>query len=162
MTRFFGKHRGKVESNVDPMLMGRLQVSAPTVFGSGMLAWAMPCVPFAGPQVGFFFLPPTGANVWLDFEGGDPDYPVWSGCFWGLGECPATPPAPGVSVLKTAAFTLQVMEVAPAAPLVTISTVTGASISFGPAGIEVKTSAGIVAIEGTQITLNRDALVVLP
>lgn len=162
MSSFFGKHRGRVENNIDPLLMGRLQVSAPTVWGSGALSWAMPCVPFAGPQVGFFFLPPTGANVWIEFEGGDPDYPVWTGGFWGVGECPAAPPAPGFNVLKTAGFTLSVTDVVPAAPLVTIETATGAKISFGPTGIEVKTAAGLVAIEGTQITLNRDALVVLP
>ena len=49
----------------------------------------MPCAPFAGSGVGFFALPPVGANVWVEFEGGDPDYPIWSGCFWGAGEVPA-------------------------------------------------------------------------
>jgi len=41
--------------------------------------------------VGLFFLPPKGANVWVEFEGGDPDYPIWSGCFWSDGEVPAQP-----------------------------------------------------------------------
>ena len=72
-------------------MLGRVQVSVPAVLGDGRLSWAMPCVPYAGSQVGFFAIPPVGANVWVEFEGGDPDYPIWSGCFWGTGEVPATP-----------------------------------------------------------------------
>ena len=84
MTQFFGKYRGKVENNIDPMMLGRVQVSVPAVLGSGQLSWAMPCAPFAGPGVGLFTVPPVGANVWVEFEAGDPDYPIWSGCFWGV------------------------------------------------------------------------------
>ncbi|MCB1831203.1 MAG: baseplate assembly protein, partial [Gammaproteobacteria bacterium] len=69
MTQFFGKYRGSVENNVDPQMMGRIQVSVPAVLGDGTLSWAMPCVPYAGPGVGLFTLPPNGANVWVEFEG---------------------------------------------------------------------------------------------
>jgi uncharacterized protein involved in type VI secretion and phage assembly len=81
MTQFFGKYRGKVKNNVDPMQQGRIHVSVPAVLGEGSLSWAMPCVPYAGSQVGFFAIPPVDANVWVEF-GGDPDAPIWSGCFW--------------------------------------------------------------------------------
>lgn len=70
------------------MGLGRLQISCPSILGEGSSSWAMPCVPYAGPNVGFFALPPTGANIWVEFEGGDPDYPIWSGCFWGATEIP--------------------------------------------------------------------------
>ena len=40
--RFYGVYRGTVESNVDPLLRGRVQVSVPEVFGDGRLAWAEP------------------------------------------------------------------------------------------------------------------------
>ena len=73
MSEFFGKYRGKVENNLDPLQQGRLQVSVPAVLGEGRLSWAMPSAPFAGPQVGLFAIPPQGANVWVDFEGGDTD-----------------------------------------------------------------------------------------
>ena len=89
MTEFFGKYRGKVESNVDPKKLGRLQVSCPAVFGEGTLSWAMPATPYAGSQVGLFLVPPNGSNIWVEFEGGDPSYPIWSGCCWGEGEVPA-------------------------------------------------------------------------
>jgi hypothetical protein len=97
----FGKYRGKVESNVDPMRLGRLQVSCPAVLGEGTLSWALPSTPYAGPGVGLFLLPPRGANVWVEFEGGDPDYPIWSGCFWGAGEVPASPAMENIKMLKT-------------------------------------------------------------
>ena len=57
MKQFFGKYRGKVENNVDPQQQGRVQVSVPAVLGSGSLSWAMPCMPYAGPQVGLFTIP---------------------------------------------------------------------------------------------------------
>lgn len=97
----FGKYRGKVENNVDPLSLGRLQVSCPAVLGEGTLSWALPCTPFAGPGVGLFVLPPRGANVWVEFEGGDPDYPIWGGCFWGAGEVPASPAMEHIKMLKT-------------------------------------------------------------
>lgn len=73
---FFGKYRGKVESNLDAFQQGRVQVSCPAVLGDGSLSWAMPCAPYAGSGVGFFAVPPNGANVWVEFEGGDPDYQI--------------------------------------------------------------------------------------
>ncbi|HEX6229566.1 MAG TPA: phage baseplate assembly protein V, partial [Solirubrobacterales bacterium] len=73
MSSYFGKYRGTVEQNLDPLQQGRLQVKVPAVLGDGTLSWAMPCVPYAGSQVGFYAVPPIGANVWVEFEGGDPD-----------------------------------------------------------------------------------------
>ncbi|MFN7995170.1 MAG: phage baseplate assembly protein V [Bryobacteraceae bacterium] len=88
MAQFFGKYRGTVMNNIDPMMLGRLQVTVPSVSDAPM-SWAMPCVPFAGPDQGFVAIPAIGANVWVEFESGDPDSPVWTGCFWGSGELPA-------------------------------------------------------------------------
>jgi len=79
---FFGKYRGKVSNNKDPLGIGRIQAVVEAV-APDMLNWAMPCTPYAGPQEGFFMMPPVGANVWVEFEGGDPNYPIWSGGFWG-------------------------------------------------------------------------------
>lgn len=88
MKQFFGKYRGKVAVNKDPLNLGRIQVSVPAIFGEGRQSWALPCTPYAGKDVGFFTIPPVDANVWVEFEGGDPDYPIWSGCFWGENELP--------------------------------------------------------------------------
>jgi uncharacterized protein involved in type VI secretion and phage assembly len=86
---FFGKYRGEVAANLDPQGLGRVQVSVPDVLGDGKMAWAMPCLPGAGPSVGFFTVPPVGAAVWVEFERGDIDYPIWVGGFWKMGDTPA-------------------------------------------------------------------------
>ena len=83
---FYGKYRGTVENPADLQGIGRIQVSVPGVLGDGTLAWAMPCLPGAGPGVGLYAIPPKGAKVWVEFEGGNPDYPIWSGGFWDLGD----------------------------------------------------------------------------
>lgn len=108
--KYFGKYRGKVENNIDPLMLGRIQVSAPAALGDGTLSWAMPCTPYAGPQVGFFAIPPVGANVWVEFEGGDLDYPIWVGCFWGVGEVPATPALEQIKMFKTEYITMELSD----------------------------------------------------
>src|SRR5207302_6412680 len=88
---WYGKYRGTVTNNVDDQHLGRVQVSCPTALQGGKLSWAMPCAPYAGAGVGLFMVPPVGANVWVEFENGDLDYPIWAGCFWGENEVPAAP-----------------------------------------------------------------------
>lgn len=102
---YWGKYRGKVADNRDPAGLGRIKVQVPGVIGDTVLQ-ALPCVPYAGPQVGFFMIPPIGANVWVEFEGGDLDRPIWTGCFWGDGAQENTKPptdahSPDVKVLQT-------------------------------------------------------------
>jgi len=86
--QFFSKYRGKVASTQDPLHLGRVQVQVPAIFGEGRTSWALPCTPYAGNDIGLFMVPPVGTNIWVEFEGGDPDYPIWSGCFWGDQELP--------------------------------------------------------------------------
>jgi phage baseplate assembly protein gpV len=88
MGKLFGKYRGQVEANVDPLQLGRLRVSSPAALGEGAVEWAMPCLPYAGTGLGFMMLPPVGAAVWIEFEAGDADHPIWSGCFWSPGAAP--------------------------------------------------------------------------
>src|SRR5687767_7469521 len=92
------------------MMLGRIQVSVPSVLGDGSMSWALPCVAFAGNGVGVFMIPPVGANVWVEFEAGDPDYPIWSGCFWGSGEVPASPAIEQMKVFKTTGVTITINE----------------------------------------------------
>ena len=158
MAQFFGKYRGKVENNVDPMFLGRVQVSAPAVLGDGALSWAMPSVPYAGPGVGLFLIPPTGANVWVEFEGGNTDYPIYSGCFWGVGEVPATPAIEQMKVLKTDTATVTISDV-PGAGGVTIETATGMKIVISVAGIEINNGqGGSIKLTGPQVSVNDGAL----
>ena len=83
---FFGKYRGIVSAIDDPLKMGRIRAQVPDVFEDEESGWAMPCVPFAGDGMGFLGLPKVGGGVWIEFEQGDPDYPVWSGTWWPSGD----------------------------------------------------------------------------
>jgi hypothetical protein len=162
---FFGKYRGKVESNIDPLQQGRIQVSVPAVLGEGTLSWAIPCLPFAGEGVGLFVLPPVGANVWVEFEGGDTETPIWSGCFWDTGQVPALPAIEQMKVLKTDAvtltlsdlpgaggFTLEVNPPAVAAPL---------TLTFDATGIELSNGAASVKLTPFSVSVNDGALEVI-
>jgi hypothetical protein len=165
MRPFFGKYRGTVTSNIDPQNMGRVQVSVPAVLGEGRLSWAMPCAPFAGNGVGFFAVPPVGANVWVEFEAGDPDYPIWSGGFWGIGEAPAQPALPFVKVLKTEAVTLKLddtpgaggftLEVGPPAVAVPVRIVCDSG------GVEISTGASKIEVTSVSVSVNGGALEVI-
>jgi hypothetical protein len=161
MPLFFGKYRGKVENNIDPMMLGRVQVSVPSVLGAGSLSWAMPCVPYAGSGVGFFMIPPNGANLWVEFEGGDIDYPIWSGCFWGIGEVPAMPATPQMKIIKMDSITLTMSEIpgvggvtlevsppAVALPLKMTFDLSGIKLEAGPLGTIELTPAGVKVNSG--------------
>jgi hypothetical protein len=88
---FFGKYRGLVANNMDPLSQGRLQAMVPEVLGEIPSGWAVPCAPYAGPQAGFFAIPPVGAGVWIEFEAGDTSRPIWVGAWWGTAEVPMKP-----------------------------------------------------------------------
>ena len=165
MKEFFGKYRGKVENNVDPQQQGRVQVSVAAVLGEDRLSWAMPCVPYAGPGVGLFTVPPVGANVWVEFEGGDPNYPIWSGCFWGLGEAPVQPALDLIKVLQTDAITLKLddtpgaggftLEVNPPAVAVPVKLVCSSD------GVELSHGAASIKLTPASVSINDGALEVI-
>ncbi|MFF2505717.1 phage baseplate assembly protein V [Streptomyces sp. NPDC058067] len=81
--RYLGKFRGRVVDNNDPLHIGRVTVEVPDVLGPETSTWALPCLPFTGPGAGQFVVPSPGAGVWVEFEQGDPSFPVWTGCWYG-------------------------------------------------------------------------------
>lgn len=103
-SRYFGKYRGKVTDDADPLKKGRVKVMVPEVLDTLEL-WAMPCVPYAGDQLAFFMIPPKDSGVWVEFERGDPSFPIWTGCFWADNQMPLGGD-PKVKVWKTDAITL--------------------------------------------------------
>ena len=106
-TEYFGKFRGQVVDNEDPLQQGRLKVTVPQVIGT-VEVWAMPCVPYAGAQLGFYAMPENGTGVWIEFEAGDPSYPIWTGCFWNEGDIPSADADPKIKFFKTNKFTLRI------------------------------------------------------
>jgi uncharacterized protein involved in type VI secretion and phage assembly len=79
----YGKYRGFVVDNRDPEKRGRLKLKVPTVLGDQDTGWALPCLPFGGlANQGLFMIPEVDAQVWVEFEEGNLDHPIWVGVFW--------------------------------------------------------------------------------
>ena len=91
----YGKYRGTVTNNHDPLSKGRIMALVPEALGVMPTGWAMPCVPVAGLKAGFFAVPMVGSGVWNEFEAGDVSRPIWAGGYWGTPEAPNEPPSPG-------------------------------------------------------------------
>lgn len=155
---FYGKYRGVVTDNRDPLMLGRVKARVPDVLGDEESGWAMPSLPYAGDGVGLFLIPPTDASVWIEFEHGDPDYPIWTGCFWAQGELPATPATPEVKVLKTDVGTITLNDT-PGAGGITIETKDGMKIVINISGIEINDGqGGTIKLTGPQVSVNNGAL----
>lgn len=154
MTTYYGKYRGKVINNIDPLMLGRLVILVPAV-SEFPLSWAMPCVPYAGNNVGFFALPPIAANVWVEFEQGDPDYPIWTGCFWGEGQVPAKPAVPTSKVLKTETVTLEINDLLTSVSLQVLTAEGPVRLEQGPEGIALTIGAASLKInlEGVDLSV---------
>lgn len=159
--QFYGKYRGVVTDNRDPLMLGRIRAQVQDVYGEQDSGWAMPSLPYAGNGVGLFLIPPTGASVWIEFEHGDPEYPIWTGCFWSTGETPATPALAEKKVLKTDTATVT-LDDTPGAGGVTIETTTGMKIVIDVQGIEITNGQGAtVKLSGPQVSVNNGALEVI-
>jgi hypothetical protein len=154
---FYGKYRGTVINPIDVTGLGRVQVSVTDVLGDNRQAWAMPAAPWAGKGVGFFAIPPEGASVWVEFERGDPDYPIWSGCFWEKGQEPAGtgPLAALKTVLKTDLFNL-LIDHNPAAPSFLLEMKVGGAA--GTAKIEAAATGMTISCAGSTIAFGADGV----
>lgn len=94
--RFYGKYRGFVVDNADPEKRGRIRVKVPSVIGDEVVSgWALPCAPYGGTSdVGAFYIPEVEAGVWVEFEMGLVEYPIWVGTFWSKPGGDPEPPKP--------------------------------------------------------------------
>lgn len=105
--KVWGKYAGRVLDVNDSENMGRVQVSCPAVLGDQPV-WALPCVPYAGPGVGFYFIPPVGAGVWVEFEGGDVSRAIWTGCYWAKGDLPSDASSADIKLITTDSSSLKI------------------------------------------------------
>jgi len=154
---FYGKYRGVVTSNLDPLRQGRIRARVQDVLGSNESGWALPSVPYAGKGVGLFLIPPAGASVWIEFEHGDPDYPIWSGCFWASGELPTVVTTAETKVLKTDLATITLND-QPGIGGITIQTTSGAKIVMNAEGIEISSGSGNIKLMPQGVSINNGAL----
>jgi uncharacterized protein involved in type VI secretion and phage assembly len=93
---FYGKYRGIVVDNEDPARLGRLKLSVPSVLGADVVTgWATPCSPYGGAaDQGFLFVPERDSGVWVEFEEGDLEFPIWVGTFWSRPDAESQLPRP--------------------------------------------------------------------
>jgi hypothetical protein len=162
--RFWGKWPGVVVQPIDPEGRGRLLVSVTDVFGPNVTSWAWPCLPYGGLSLGMFIVPMVGANVWVEFLHGNPDFPIWTGFWYGsLATAPVTPKltTPGTpqltieSLLKHAVV-ISDTPIMPFLPLGGILLKSGTSyIAIEPTGVRIfGTPVGVVvnSLDGTPAT----------
>ena len=162
---FYGKYRGTVTDNQDPLMMGRVKATVPDVLGDQPSGWAMPCAPFGGNQTGFFALPTVGAGVWIEFEHGDPDYPIWVGCWWGsAAELPPlllAPPYKKVMIVTEGGHSIT-LDDTPGIGGITLETSGGQKIVMNSTGIEIDNGmGGSIKMTGPQVSVNSGALEVI-
>lgn len=165
---YYGKYRGTVINNVDPEQRGRIMAMVPDVLGLIPSSWAMPCLPIAGKQQGTYFIPQVGAGVWIEFEGGDPSYPIWTGGFWGsAAEVPAlalagNPASPSIVLQTTLQNTLVISDVPGPTGGIMLKSTTGAAIIVNDTGIYIQNGKGAsLVMTGPTVTVNNGALVVV-
>ena len=171
MSKHWGKYRGTVVNNIDPEQRGRIQAIVPAVTGLVPSTWAMPCVPFAGKSEGFFAVPQIGAGIWMEYENGDSDKPIWVGGFWGLAAevpplalaPPPIPPGQNVVIQTTLQNSIIISDSAPT-PIsggIILKSTTGAFIVVNDSGIYISNGKGAqITMIGPTVMVNQGALVV--
>jgi uncharacterized protein involved in type VI secretion and phage assembly len=131
---FYGKYRGQVVDNRDPTSRGRLEVKVPAVLGT-QAVWALPCVPYAGANAGFFALPSVGTGVWVEFEAGHLSYPIWTGCYWKDGDLDPADASPSIKLFRTERVSLRIDD---DAGTVELSVDGGATLKLSVTALEAK------------------------
>jgi hypothetical protein len=165
--QYFGKYRATVLNNTDPMMQGRIQVQLSDRYGLFPSTWALPALPFASKGMGgVVALPQLGSMVWVEFEAGDPDYPIWTGAFWPdpagfpvLALAGSTPATPNIHFQTTSGVSVTLSDLP--ALQVQVMTPTGAMITVGTAGISITNGQGAsIVLAGPSVVINGGALVV--
>jgi uncharacterized protein involved in type VI secretion and phage assembly len=170
--KVWGKYPGIVVDNADPEQMGRLRVRCQAVLGDEAV-WAMPCVPYAGPGVGFHFIPPEKAGVWIEFAGGDVSAAIWTGCYWAKGELPAGAASADIKLIVTAKASLTIDDGAGEVVLKNdsdasttwnseVATEAGsATHTVGADGVVSESARGKVAVGAAGVSINDGAFKVI-
>lgn len=167
-TKYVGKYRGTVVQNVDPEQRGRIQALVPDVSNIVPTTWAMACVPLAGKSMGTYVVPQIGAGVWIEYEQGDPDYPIWTGCFWGVAaEVPplalaGNPVSPSIVLQTGLQNSITLSDVPGPTGGIMLKSSTGAMILVNDVGITISNGKGAtIVLNGPSVTINNGALTVL-
>jgi uncharacterized protein involved in type VI secretion and phage assembly len=153
--RFYGKYRGAV-TQVDASTM-RIKAKIPSVLADQESGWCMACVPYAGKDVGFAFLPEIGAGVWIEFEGGDVSYPIWTGCYWRKDE----PPSDAAAAVKAIVTKEHKLLFDDDAPEITLSDSSQNKVSLESSGLTLERGGNKIEISDSEVNVNDGALEVV-
>jgi uncharacterized protein involved in type VI secretion and phage assembly len=164
----YGKYRATVVNNIDPLQIGRIQAMIPDAAGYVPSTWAMPCLPVAGINTGVFTVPIIGSGVWIEFERGNPDYPIWVGGYWGTtAEVPALartvpPGVNGITIQTALKNGLVISDVPGPSGGILIQSAAGAMISVSDVGIIISNGKGAaINMVGPSVDVNSGALTVV-
>jgi uncharacterized protein involved in type VI secretion and phage assembly len=149
---FYGKYRGTV-TDVDAATM-RIKAKVPAVLAGQKSGWCMACVPYAGKEVGFGFLPEVGAGVWIEFEGGNVSYPIWTGCYWRKDE-PPSDAAPAVKFIVTKEHKLLLDDDTPS---IALSDSSENKVTLQGSGLALERGGCKIEISDSAVNVNDDAL----
>jgi uncharacterized protein involved in type VI secretion and phage assembly len=153
--RYLGRYRGRVVDVADPKAIGRMKVNVPEVLHDVESGWALPAFPVTGDGSGIFAVPPVGAGVWVEFEGGDPSRPVWVGGWFAEGAVPGEA-TPERLVVKTAGG--HVVTLDDEGSTVEITDSGGARILLGSDGIELSKDGQKIAVGSSSVVINDGSL----
>ncbi len=166
--KFYGKYRGTVLNNVDPMQIGRVQVMVPDVASLLPSSWAMPSFPISGKQMGSYMIPQIGTGVWVEFEQGNPDYPIWTGCWFGsAAELPVlalagNPASPNIVLQTSLQNCIVVSDLPGPTGGIMLKSTTGAMIIVNDTGIYIQNGKGAsLVMVGPSVTINNGALTII-
>jgi uncharacterized protein involved in type VI secretion and phage assembly len=151
--RFYGKYRGTV-TQIDKDTL-RIKAKVPAVLRDQETGWCMPCVPYAGKDVGFVFLPEEGSGVWIEFEGGDVSYPIWTGGYWRTDEMPADATASVKTIVTRAKHKILLDDDASS---ISFSDAQENKVTFDSSGIALERGSGKIAISDSEVNVNDSAL----
>lgn len=156
---YFGKYRGTVIDVDDPENQCRIRATVPSVLYDQPCGWAMPAAPFGGDGHGMVMLPKVGSGVWIEFEAGRLDNPIWSGAWWAVGQRPE-PQGPGVRVIVSEKGHQVVLD--DDADEVTIAHGSGPTIKLTATELTITVGACELKITNTTISMNQGIVKVGP
>lgn len=166
--KYYGKYRGTVVQNVDPEQRGRIQALVSDVSNVVPTTWATACVPLAGKSMGTYWVPQIGAGVWIEYEQGDPDYPIWTGGFWGIAaEVPplalaGNPVSPSIVLQTGLQNSITLSDLPGPTGGIMLKSSTGAMILVNDVGITISNGKGAtIVMNGPSVTINNGALTVI-
>lgn len=167
-TKYYGKYRGTVVQNIDPEQRGRIQAIVPDVSSLVPSTWATACVPLSGKSMGTYVVPQVGSGVWIEYEQGDADYPIWTGCFWGVAaDVPplalaGNPVSPSIVLQTGLQNTVLLSDVPGPTGGIMLKSSTGAVIMVNDVGITISNGKGAtIVMTGPTVSINNGALTVV-